>query len=115
TPRRMLLENGADWYRFNFDARSPKLVYFAIDLMERDNIPADVSVWRVAGGKAVAFNDGEDPVTLPHEVQALPGNKFTTRLLSEPGAYYVRVVANHPEYKLRTRVYDPTPYRDPRD
>jgi HEAT repeat protein len=74
----------------------------------------DVSVYRVSGGRAVAFNDGEDPVTLPHEVQALPGNKFTTRILKEKGTYYIRVHANHPEYKLRTRVYDPPPYSDPR-
>ncbi len=106
-------ESGADWFRFRFDSASPKLVFFFIDLMERDNIPTDVSVYRVEGGKAVAFNDGEDPVTLPHEVQALPGNKFTTRILKERGEYYIRVRANHPEYKLRTRVYDPPPYGDP--
>jgi hypothetical protein len=107
-------EDDADWYRIEFDAPSPKLVFFQIELMERDNLPVDVSVHRVAGGKAVAFNEGEDPVTLPHEVQALPGNKFTTRILKEKGTYYIRVRANHPEYKLRTRVYDPPPYDDPR-
>ena len=26
------------------------------------------------------------------------------------GTYYVSVRASHPEYKLRTRVYDPPPY-----
>jgi hypothetical protein len=40
---------------------------------------------------------------MPHESQALPGNKFTTRILTDKGAYYVRVRANHPEYKLRKR------------
>ena len=59
------------------------------------------------------FTEGQDPVALPHEVQALPGNKFAPRMLSEAGDYYVRVRANHPEYKLRTRVYDPPPYNDP--
>ena len=87
---------------------------FEVDLMERDNIPVDVRVYRVSNGTPVEFTEGADPVTVPHEVQALPGNKFTTRILREPGAYYVRVVANHPEYKLRTRVYDPPPYKDPR-
>ncbi|MBI3471773.1 MAG: HEAT repeat domain-containing protein [Candidatus Solibacter usitatus] len=106
-------EQGIDWFRFSFDG-PPKLVFFQIDLMERDNIPVDVSVYRVIDGKPVAFNDGEDPVTLPHEVQALPGNKFTTRILKDPGDYYIRVRAAHPEYKLRTRVYDPPPYGDPR-
>ena len=103
-----------DWYRLPFDGQEPKLVYFELDLMERDNIPADVSVYRVVGGKAIPFNDGEDPVTLPHEVQALQGNKFTVRTLKDRGDYYIRVVANHPEYKLRTRVYNAPPYADPR-
>jgi hypothetical protein len=106
-------EVGVDWFRFPFDG-APKLVFFQIELTERDNIPVDVSVWRVVNGKPVAYNDGEDPVTLPHEVQALAGNKFTTRVLKERGDYYIRVRANHPEYKLRTRVYDPPPYDDPR-
>ena len=64
--------------------------------------------------KPTPYYEGEDPVALPHEVQALPGNKFTARILREPGAYYIRVAANHPEFKLRTRVYDPPPYADPR-
>jgi HEAT repeat protein len=101
------------WFRFDFDGARPKLVFFQVDLMERDNIPVDVAVYRVKDGKAVAYYEGEDPVALPHEVQALAGNKFTARILREPGAYYVRVTANHPEFKLRTRGYDPPPYSDP--
>lgn len=105
-------EGGLDWFRFEFNQDRPRLVFFQLELMERDNIPVDVSVYRVADGQAKEFNEGEDPVTLPHEVQALPGNKFTTRVLREKGTYYVRVRANHPEYKLRTRVYDVPPYSD---
>jgi len=60
------------------------------------------------------YFEGEDPVTMPHEVQALPGNKFTPRVLKERGTYYIAAHAGHPEYKLRTRVYDPPPYADPR-
>ena len=107
-------EAGADWYKFEYQGASSKLVYFGIDLTERDNVPVDVSVFRVVDGEAVPYKEGEDPVTAPHEVQALPGNKFTTRVLSSPGTYFIRVFANHPEYKLRTRVYDPPPYQDPR-
>ena len=102
-----------DWFRFEFTEARPKLVYFQVDLMERDNVPADVSVFRVVDGKPVAFTQGEDPVTIPHEVQALQGNKFTTRVLREKGTYYIRVLANHPEYKLRSRVYELPPYADP--
>jgi hypothetical protein len=107
-------EVGVDWYKFEHKSTSPKLVYFGIDLTERDNVPVDVSVFQVAAGEAVPYKEGEDPVTAPHEVQALPGNKFTTRVLNSPGTYFVRVLANHPEYKLRTRAYDLPPYRDPR-
>lgn len=115
TPRKGVLEGetGADWYRFEFSSKTPKLVFFQIELMDRDSLPVDVSVYRHTNGKVEEIYDGEDPVSLPHEVQALPGNKFSPRLLRDPGTYYVRVRANHPEYKLRTRVYDPPPYSDP--
>jgi HEAT repeat protein len=103
-----------DWFCFDFRETNPKLVFFTLDLMERDNIPVDVAVFRVENGKPVAYERGADPVTPPHEVQALPGNKFTTRVLNEAGRYYIRVQARHPFYKLRTAVYDVPPYRDPR-
>ena len=106
-------EQAQDWFRFEFNETKPKLVFFQIELMERDQIPADVAVYRVVNGKAVPYTEGEDPVALPHEVQAMQGNKFTTRVLRETGTYYARVIANHPEYKLRTRVYDAPPYQDP--
>ncbi len=103
-----------DWYRFRFEGGRSKLVGFQVELMERDNLPVDVSVFRVVGGKTVLYTEGEDPVSIPHEVQALPGNKYTTRVLREAGDYYVRVVANHPEYRLRTRLYDVAPFADPK-
>jgi HEAT repeat protein len=104
---------GEDWYRFTFNSPKPQLVYFQIELMDRDYVPVDVSVFRVVGGKLTEFTEGQDPVAVPHEVQALPGNKFAPRVLSAAGDYYVRVRANHPEYKLRTRTYPVPPYDDP--
>jgi hypothetical protein len=114
TPRKEAIDgaSGGDWYRFHF-AGAPKLVFFQIELMDRDDLPVDVSIFRQENGQLEEFTDGQDPVALPHEVQALPGNKFAPRLLSAAGDYYVRVRANHPEYKLRTRLYDPPPYKDP--
>src|SRR6185436_6541245 len=105
---------GEQWYRFEFDSPSPKLVYFQVELIDRDDVPVDVSVFRIADDRPVEFVDGQDPVAQPHEVQALPGNKFAPRVLRDKGAYYVRVRASHPEYKLRTRVYDAPPYSNPR-
>jgi hypothetical protein len=115
TSRRANIEDpaGLDWYKFEFAAATPKLVFFQLDLMERDQIPANVSVYQIVNGALKEYFEGEDPVTLPHEVQALPGNKFTPRTLTAKGTYYIAVRANHPEYKLRTRVYDAPPYPDP--
>ena len=42
---------GEHWYRFEFDAPRPKLVFFQVELIERDNIPVDVSVFRLKAGK----------------------------------------------------------------
>jgi hypothetical protein len=112
TARKAMVQD-PDWYKFEFKEDRPKLVFFQIDLMERDQIPPNVAVYRVIDGKLTEFYEGEDPVTLPHEVQALPGNKFTPRVLKDKGTYYVSVRASHPEYKFRTRVYDLPPYTDP--
>ncbi len=102
-----------DWLRFTLPEGKSKLVYFELDLPERDFIPPDVSVYTKQGEQMMPFDEGADPVTPPHEVQALPGNKFTTRVL-KPGIYYVRVIANHPEWRLKTQVMDAPPYDDPR-
>lgn len=109
----VLPEGGVDWFKFTYDGNEPKLVYFELDLLERDNIPVDVSVYTVEDGEAKSYGKGIDPVSPPHEVQALPGNKFTTRVITR-GTYYVRVDANHPFYQLRTSAYDLPPYHDPR-
>ncbi|MEO8027851.1 MAG: HEAT repeat domain-containing protein, partial [Bryobacteraceae bacterium] len=105
---------GIDWYKFEFASPTPKLVFFEVELMERDQIPVNVSVYRAVNGALREYFEGEDPVGLPHEAQALPGNKFTPRVLADKGTYYVAVHAAHPEYKLRTREMDPPPYSDPR-
>ena len=114
TDRREAIEgaSGEDWYRFRFDG-APKLVFFQIELMDRDDLPVDLAVFRGGSGNPVPFTDGQDPVALPHEAQALPGNKFAPRRISDAGDYYIRVRANHPEYKLITRLYEPPPYKDP--
>lgn len=108
-----LPEGGIDWFKFTYDGDQAKLVHFEVDLLERDNIPVDVSVYTVTGDEAKVYDRGSDPVSPPHEVQALEGNKFTTRVITR-GTYYVRVDANHPFYRLRTSVYDPPPYTDAR-
>ena len=106
---------GEDWYSFTFDAPRPKLVFFQVELMDRDDLPVDVAIFREDRGKLVEYTRGQDPVASPHEVQALAGNKFAPRILDNKGEYFVRVRASHPEYKLRTRLYEVPPYNDPRE
>jgi len=115
TPRKEVVNASEDWYRFSFDSPRPKLVFFQLELTDRDDLPVDVSLYRPVDGKLEAYTEGQDPVGAPHEVQALPGNKFAPRVLKDNGLYYVRVRANHPEYKLRTRVYEVPPYSDPQE
>src|SRR5262245_50152785 len=104
-----LPEGGVDWFKFTYEGDEPKLVHFELDLLERDNVPVDVSVFTVENGEAKSYERGADPVTPPHEVQALTGNKFITRIITR-GTYYVRVDANHVFYQLRTAVYDAPPF-----
>ncbi|MBW3623594.1 MAG: HEAT repeat domain-containing protein [Armatimonadetes bacterium] len=98
-----------DWLVFELRG-DPKLATFQIDLPERDQVPPDVSVHVEKSGQVVPYEEGDDPVAGLHELQALPANKFITRIL-QPGRYYVRVLARHPEWRLRTQVMDPPPYR----
>src|SRR5207247_1629950 len=48
TSRRVLAEDpsGTDWYKFEFSSDAAKLVFFQVDLMERDQIPVNVAVYR---------------------------------------------------------------------
>ncbi|MBK7598426.1 MAG: HEAT repeat domain-containing protein [Acidobacteria bacterium] len=111
--RDLLPEGGVDWFKFDYDGAQPGLVHFELNLLERDNIPVDVSIFTISGNEVRPYERGADPVTPPHEVQALPGNKFTTRILTK-GTYFVRVDANHVFYQLKTSLYDLPPYNEPR-
>jgi len=97
-------ERGVDWYRFEHEG-APQLVHFQLDFLDRE-VPCDLLIYQSDG---VEHKDGADPVSEPHEVQALPGNKFTTRVIA-PGTYFVKVTANHPVYQFRTYMYEVPPY-----
>src|SRR5579884_1260444 len=116
------LRAGEDWFKFEQPSDQPKLVFFNLEILDRD-VPANILVYTVQDGKLVPYTEGVDPVSGPHEAQVAPtlhqngvelnsANKFTTRVLKR-GTYYVQVAANHPAYRLRTLVTDPPPYKDP--
>ncbi|HEY1984612.1 MAG TPA: HEAT repeat domain-containing protein [Terracidiphilus sp.] len=110
---------GFQWFRFTFHEQQPRLVYFVLNVTDRD-VPFDVDIFQTgkddAGHPDVhPFNDGEF-VYQVEATQNYPGlYKFRTRILQPGQEYYVRVAANHPAYQLHTYEYKVPPNRDPHD
>lgn len=114
------LQAGVDWFKVEQPDEAPKLVFFNLDILDRD-VPANILVYTLnEKGELVPYTEGYDPVSGPHEAQVAPpvrlngaelnsANKFTTRVLRK-GVYFIKVEANHPAYRLRMSVYDPPPY-----
>ncbi|MGH9432981.1 MAG: HEAT repeat domain-containing protein [Terriglobia bacterium] len=111
-------KNGWQWLTFEYKNSAPKLVFFELDLLDRD-IPCTMKLYRmengVQGPHLVEYLQGKDPTEIRHDDQTdeLVDFKFLTRVLT-PGRYYLSVKANHPRWSLRTSLYDVPPYSDPR-
>lgn len=110
---------GFQWFRFTFREKQPRLVYFVLNVTDRD-VPFDVEIFQLgkdaAGHADVApFTDGQF-VYQVEATQNYPGlYKFRTRILQPGREYYVRVAANHPAYQLHTYEYAVPPNRDPHE
>ncbi len=110
---------GFQWFRFTFHERQPKLVYFVLNVTDRD-VPLDVDIFQLGKDSdgqpdVVPYNDGEF-VYQVEATQNYPGlYKFRTRILQPGQEYYVRVDANHPAYQLHTYEYSVPPTRDPHE
>lgn len=110
---------GFQWFRFTFREKQPKLVYFVLNVTDRD-VPMDVEIFQPgkdAAGQpdAVPFTDGQF-VYQVEATQNYPGlYKFRTRILQPGKEYFVRVAANHPAYQLHTYSYAVPPNKDPHD
>jgi hypothetical protein len=110
---------GFQWFRFTFREQQPKLVYFVLNVTDRD-VPLDVDIFQAgkdSDGKpdAVPFTDGEF-VYKVEATQNYPGlYKFRTRILQPGREYYVRIAADHPAYQLHTYEYSVPPNKDPHD
>ncbi len=108
---------GFQWFRFTFHEKQPKLVYFVLNVTDRD-VPLDVDIFQLGKDSdghpdVVPFNDGEF-VYQVEATQNYPGlYKFRTRILQPGQEYYVRVDANHPAYQLHTYEYSVPPNKDP--
>ena len=110
---------GFQWFRFTFRDKQPKLVYFVLNVTDRD-VPLDVEIFQPgkdAAGQpdAIPFTDGQF-VYQVEATQNYPGlYKFRTRILQPGKEYFVRVAANHPAYQLHTYSYPVPPNKDPHD
>jgi hypothetical protein len=110
---------GFQWFRFTFREPQPKLVYFVLNVTDRD-VPLDVDIFQMgkdSGGQpdVVPFTDAEF-VYKVEATQNYPGlYKFRTRILQPGREYYVRVAANHPAWQLHTYEYSVPPNKDPHE
>ena len=108
---------GFQWFKFTFREKDPRLVYFVLNVTDRD-VPLDVDIFHLGTGKdnkpdAVPYSNGEFVYRI-EATQNYPGlYKFRTRILEPGQEYYVRVAANHPAFQLHTYEYGVPPYTDP--
>ncbi len=110
---------GFQWFRFTFGEKQPKLVYFVLNVTDRD-VPYDVDIFQ--SGRDASGHEDVHPFTegqFVYQVEATqnyPGlYKFRTRILQPGQEYYVRIAANHPAYQLHTYEYSVPPNKDPHE
>ena len=113
------LVKGFQWFKFTYKGTGAKLVYFTLDVLDRE-VPVDIEIFQpgktaATGEPDIAPSRDGQFVYLPEATQNFPGlYKFRTRLVKPGETYFIRVAANHPVWQLRTSLYDPPPYKDPR-
>ena len=105
-------KTGIDWFRFEVVDDSPMLVYFQIELLDRD-VSANLRVHRLdpASGEVKPYEAGKDPMEIVHDRERERYSTHLSRTLAK-GTYFVEVNANHPDYILRTRSHPVPPLTD---
>ncbi len=106
-------KSGLDWFRFEVTDDKPVLVYFQLDLLDRD-VAANLRVYTVdaQSGRPERYLNGKDPMEIVHDRERERYSKHISRTFTR-GTYYLEVNANHPDYILRTRVLPVPPYDEP--
>jgi hypothetical protein len=106
-------KTGLDWFQFKVVEEKPVLVFFQLDLLDRD-VSANLRVYTVDSktGRAEPYLKGKDPMEIIHDRERERYSKHISRTFSL-GTYYLEVNANHPDYILRTRVLPVPPYGNP--
>jgi HEAT repeat protein len=103
---------GFQWFKFTFKEPKPRLVYFTLNVTDRD-VPLDVDIFEPGKDDVIPYNKGEF-VYQVEATQNYPGlYKFRTRILEPNHDYYIRVAGNHPAYQLHTSDFPIPPYTDP--
>ncbi|MGB8535890.1 MAG: hypothetical protein WCD57_05720 [Acidobacteriaceae bacterium] len=103
---------GFQWFKFTFKEPKPRLVYFTLNVTDRD-VPLDVEIFQPGKDDVVPYNKGEF-VYQVEATQNYPGlYKFRTRILEPNHDYYIRIAGNHPAYQLHTSNFPVPPYADP--
>jgi cellulose synthase operon protein C len=103
---------GLDWFRLDVADESPILVYFQLDLLDRD-VSANLRVYTVGDdGRPRPYEAGKDPMEIVHDRERERYSKHISRTFTK-GTYYLEVNANHPDYILRTRKLPVPPYKEP--
>jgi hypothetical protein len=105
--------SGLDWFRFEVTDEKLVLVYFQLDLLDRD-VSANLRVYTVDAktGRPEPYVSGKDPMEIVHDRERERYSKHISRTFAR-GTYFLEVNANHPDYILRTRVLPVPPYDDP--
>src|ERR1017187_995601 len=103
-------KTGLDWFRFEVNGEKPVLVFFQLDLLDRD-VSANLRVYTVGSktGRPLPYSNGKDPMEIVHDRERQRYSKHISRTFTR-GTYYLEVNANHPDYILRTRVFPVPPY-----
>ena len=106
-------KTGLDWFRFEVTDDKPILVYFQLDLLDRD-VSANMRVYTgdAQTNRLTPYLNGKDPMEIVHDRERERYSKHISRSFTR-GTYYLEVNANHPDYILRTRVLPPPPYKEP--
>src|SRR5262249_39179186 len=131
---------GLRWFKIDYTDDKPALVYFYLDILDRDvsvNLrfykkddktgavkffpcKPDGSHARYEQSLVIAAS-GIVPMDIIHDREGSPYrgreerySKHISRVLTK-GTYYLEVNANHPDYILRTRKLPVPPYTDPHD
>jgi HEAT repeat protein len=105
-------KTGIDWFRFDVLEESEILVYFQLDLLDRD-VSANLRLYTIdpKTGTPLPYLKGKDPMEIVHDRERERYSKHVSRTFRR-GTYYLEVNANHPDYILRTRVLKVPPYDD---